>query len=235
MTAVADVAIAVVTVPERAEYLNQVLLGLGDHVRPGCSRDIPMAVFSDYAHHGVAENKNKALRWALATTADWFFISEDDVVVQSHMAVTGYLATARDAGCDHLAFHAHGPANDPGPVGTDHSGAVTFWPHYVGAWCLYSRRSIETCGLFDEHFMNSWDHVEHTLRLSLAGFHPMPGDNHELRAADATGSELWLSEIPGAIENTSIPHTPDWIANRERGRAYWRREKPETYNLVFSR
>jgi hypothetical protein len=73
------------------------------------------------------------------------------------------------------------------------------------------------------------------LRLSLSGFHPMPLENYQLLAADATGSEKWLEEIPESIENTSIPHTEQWQADRTRGRAYWKATYPESFYLVFSR
>ena len=91
-----------------------------------------------------------------------------------------------------------------------------------------SRQSLEECGLMDESFSNAWEHVEHTLRLAKAGFTaPWRG------AADATGSENWLAEIPGSIEHSSIRHTPDWIKGMQEGRKHWLEVAPETYRLVF--
>ena len=230
-----QVFLGVVTVPERDDYFLQVLEGVRRNFGPRYLQGawVNLAVEVDVEHRGVAWAKNRLLTVALESGADWFFIMEDDVIVQSYEAITGYIAAAEASGWDHLAFHAHGPANNPGPAETH--GPVTFWRNYVGAFCLYSRRSIETCGFFDEAFVNSWDHVEHTLRLSLAGFHPLPPEPFELRAADATGSEMWLKEIEGSIQNTSIPHTEEWIANRLRGRQHWKATYPESYRLVFSR
>jgi hypothetical protein len=225
---VVKVCVGLVTVPERHEYLRQVKTALERYVEPE-----DLAVWYDVDHRGVAKAKNELLRWGLEQAADWIFISEDDVVVQSRMAIDGYINAAIETGWGHLSFAHHGPANAKGPIEKDRW--ISTYPHYVGAWSLYSRRSLQVCGLLDEHFVNSWDHVEHTLRLSLAGFHPLPPEPFELRAADATGSERWLKEIPGSIENTVIPHTEQWRADRERGRAYWREHKPETYNLVFAR
>jgi hypothetical protein len=222
--------VGVVTVPERTEYLHQVMHGIEEHLR---YRVADVRTYWDEAHRGPVFGKNELLKRGLASGAEWIFISEDDVVVQDGQAVYGYIRAAEESGWGHLAFAHHGPANEGGPV--EKNEWVSIYPHYVGAWCLYSRRALQVCGLMDEHFIGSWDHVEHTLRLSLAGFHPMPEADFQLRAADATGSEHWLAEIPGSIENTALPHTEQWRADRERGRAYWRAHKPETYRLVFAR
>ena len=226
------VFLGVVTVPERGEYLLQVQEGISRNFKRLVDE---LAIEVDVEHQGVGRAKNTLLRQGLKSGADWLFIMEDDVVPQSPEAITGYIAAAKASGWEHLSFAHHGPANLGGPMGTDETGAVSYYPHYVGAFCLYSRRSIEACGLFDEHFINSWDHVEHTLRLSLSGFHPMPLEKYQLLAADATGSEKWLEEIPESIENTSIPHTEQWQADRTRGRAYWKATYPESFYLVFSR
>lgn len=226
--------LGIVTVPERADYLRQVEEGVSRHLL-GLPDLVHVGTLVDDKHRGVAHTKNRLLRMALETGATYLFLSEDDIIVQSSEAITGYIAAAKTSGWEHLSFAHHGPANLKGPVDKDPTGATSYFPHYVGAWCLYSRRSIETCGFFDETFVNSWDHVEHTLRLSLAGFHPLPPEPYELRAADATGSENWLKEIPGSIENTSIPHTEQWKVDRALGRAYWKATYPDSYRLVFSR
>ena len=78
------------------------------------------------------------------------FISEDDVVIQSPLAVAGYTASMAASGWGHLAFHAHGPANDGGPVeGAEFPPGVTYWPNYVGAWCCYTREALTVGGLMD--------------------------------------------------------------------------------------
>jgi hypothetical protein len=241
----------------RDDYLRQVMEGVEEHLMDVVDEVVifhdgpPSPTFESIAagygirglctwawskeRRGVGRSKNELLRAGLYHECDHLFVMEDDVVPQSSEAITGYLAAAEASNWQHLAFAHHGPANDKGPVENDASGLVTIWPAYVGAFCLYSRLSIETCGLFDEAFVNSWDHVEHTLRLSLAGFHPLPPEPYELRAADATGSEMWLKEIEGSIQNTSISHTEEWKANRLRGRLHWKATYPETYRLLFSR
>lgn len=175
----------------------------------------------------VAKAKNEALQALLGAGCDWLFLMEDDIEVTDPKAVTGYLEAAEASGYDHLMFHAHGP-NNPVPRRRHPSGKVTYWPNSVGAWCLYSRRSIETCGFFDEVFFNAWEHVEHSQRLSLQGFSSVWPDN-----ADATGSEHWLREQPGALENSAIRRSPDWPARVEAGRQHWRDAHPESFKLIW--
>jgi hypothetical protein len=51
--------------------------------------------------------------------------------------------------------------------------------------------------------------------------------------ADATGSDLWLEEIPGSFENSAIRPRADYQANIDGGLAHWRASSPETYELIF--
>src|SRR5665213_2567760 len=179
----------------------------------------------DGENHGVGFAKNALLRAMLDAGCDWLFLSEEDVVVDGPTAITGYIDAAEASGFGHLMFHAHGPAN-PGPVSV--GPVITLWPNYVGAYCLYSRVALETCGLMDEVFYNAWEHVEHSLRLSAAGFSPP-----SFGGADATGSEGWLHEIPGGISNPSIHKDQRWYDAFEAGKRHWLEVQPATYHRVF--
>jgi hypothetical protein len=170
---------------------------------------------------GVA--KNMVLRDLLERGCEWLFVSEDDVLPQSEQAITGYIEACEVSGFDHLMFHGHGPAN---PVPLRSLGAVTIWPNWVGAWCVYRRRALECCGLMDENFHNAWEHVDHSIRMSLHGHLP----DH---APDATGSEAWLREIPDSLGTSVIRADPDWPQQVDEGRTYWRQAHPETYGVVF--
>lgn len=175
---------------------------------------------------GIAHGKNHLFQQLLAVDCDWIFISEDDVVVQDPAAVTGYIRAAEASGLQHLNFHAHGPANPvPLEVGKD----VTLWPNFVGAWSLYSRESLIHGGLMDTHFYNAFEHVEHTVRLAFRGFTTAPQGAQARNVADATGSEEWIKEIPGAIHHSVT------VGDSHVGEAieYWQATQPETYKAVF--
>lgn len=179
----------------------------------------------DIDRRGVAVSKNHLLREMLDAGCDWLFLCEDDIIVTSPQAVHGYIAACEFSGYGHLMFHGHGPHN-PQPLQVE--GLVTLWPNYVGAWTVYHRDVLLECGLLDEQFHNAWEHVEHTLRLSLRGFTP-PWRG----AADATGSEHWLREIPGSIERSTIRQDPAWLDYVMNGKRYWSEAHPDTYDLVF--
>jgi len=188
-----------------------------------------MTVIESPENRGVASAKNLALRYMLESTdADWLFLLEDDILLQDAAAVTEYVRIAEETGQHHLSFAHHGPANAQGPV--DVNGELAYFPHSIGAWCLYSRESLETVGLFDENFHNAWEHVEHELRLIHAGFMPGAGPH---RFPDAANSELWLSEIPSSIEKSSIRPRSDWNSSIVEGLRYWKTAYPETFELMF--
>ncbi len=176
---------------------------------------------------GVAKAKNVGLRYLMSRGCDDIFVLEDDILITSPLAVTGYLEAAKRAGMSHLSYAHHGPANADGPVVTTEFGVEYFF-HAIGAWCYYTKDALLDIGLLDEQFQNAWEHVEHSLRLAVAGYTTGP-----YKWADAIGSASWLSEIPGSIEKSSIRPRSDWSENISNGLTYWRDEKPDTYKLMF--
>ena len=178
---------------------------------------------------GVAKAKNVLLRFMLENTdADWLFLLEDDILLTSPESVTEYVRVAEEIGQHHLSFAHHGPANAGGPVDVD--GDVSYFPHSIGAWCLYSRESLESAGLFDENFHNAWEHVEHELRMMQEGFMPNASPH---RFPDVSDSALWLTEIPSSLEKSSIRPRSDWSISIANGLRYWKEAKPETFEMLF--
>ena len=64
---------------------------------------------------------------------------------------------------------------------------------------FFTREVLEKVGYIDEQFYNAWEHVDHTYRIALAGYHPP-----FWWFADIADSEKYLEEAPGAIDNSSI-------------------------------
>lgn len=233
----------------RPEYFAEVMAGVVKHLGPvvdhvyvyndGSDRqhadayrdaylDLPREIEVTHARKnlGVGIAKNALLRRMMHAGAHWLFLLEDDVVPQCDEAVTGYVAAAQASELHHLAFHAHGPAN--AHIQPEVDGPVSYWPNSVGAFCLYSRVCLARVGLMDEHFLNAFEHVEHTMRLADAGY-----TTGYPRFADATGSERWLAEIPGSVEHSSIVCNPEHRANFVAGREYWKRVRPDTYHRIW--
>jgi GT2 family glycosyltransferase len=186
--------------------------------------DHPWPLHDGLVNQGVAAAKNWCMRTLMKRGCEWLFIAEDDMSIDSPEAVTAYLLAAEASGERHLNFHAHGPANR---IAMFTNGLVTYWPAIVGSWSLYHRDDLEKVGLMDTGLVNAFEHVEHTCRLMRAGAcHRWPG------VADATGSEYWLHEQPGAIEDTSIP-TEGRFAQQRAAILRWRQKDPETLRWIF--
>ena len=85
---------------------------------------------------------------------------------------------------------------------------------------FYTREVLEKCGLYDEEYYNAWEHVDHTYRIIKEGFHPP-----FWWFADIFESEKYLTEAPGAIDNSSIANkTEQWEKNVYGGREIYKRK-----------
>ena len=220
----------------RPKYLQRTLEGVIQHILPYVDRAIvyndgstenyskvykkmdktPIQVLHNTENHGVAHAKNQLFK-ALIPDCDFMFILEDDVVPVHKNAVIGYMAAAKMTGMDHFMFAHHGPANQ---YAVDIKGPIAFWPSCVGAYTFYARETLLQVGLMDENFINAWEHVEHTWRILKY---------HNLRYGyypDVLGSEEWLKEIPGSIDNSSIGQqdNPARIKIILDGLHYWKKK-----------
>jgi GT2 family glycosyltransferase len=172
-------------------------------------------IYKPKKNHGVARAKNTLLKSMIDYGCDYLFLLEDDVIPQSEKAIAGYIEAHKKSGYHHFNFHDHGPANKSGFL--DASDVITIWPHCVGAYSFYTKECIEKVGYMDENFKNAWEHVEHTARIAKEGMHPP-----FWFFVDATGSENWLKEIEGSIQNSSIRQDEEWKKNMQKGLEYWK-------------
>lgn len=194
--------------------------------------------FSHGTNRGVSHAKNQLLERMLADGCDWLFTLEDDILLRSPEAILGYVAACERSGYQHLSFAHHGPGNQGEPAAFlqvpdgNPTGAlriIDFWPHAIGAWCVYGREALLKVGLMDPHFVNAWEHVEHSLRLAQAGFTSAPPTGF----ADVHHSERLLVEIPGSIQRSSISKRTDHVRNIVTGAHYWHDTMPDTWEILF--
>lgn len=169
-------------------------------------------------NRGVASAKNWCLKQMMEAGCDWLFLMEDDIIVKSPDVTDMYIAAALDSGVNHFMFAHHGHGNVAGPLRTN--GSVALYENCVGAFTMFTRQGIIDAGYFDETFVNAVEHIEHTHRLSLAGYHPPLN----LGYADVILSKHWLEEIPGSIDDSSIRARADWKANIIKGLEHWKQK-----------
>lgn len=181
------------------------------------------------AHNGgVAVAKNTLMKQMLADGHDWLFLCEDDIVVRDSRAVTGYIDACVGAGVHHLSFAHHGPMNAQGP--RRWTQRLAWYHHSIGAWTLFTRTCLDAVGYFDTGFNNAWEHVEHELRLIADGW---CGDAEAWCFADARGSQEWITEIPGSLEDSSIRVDPEWNAKMSAGAQHWQATWPDSFARIF--
>lgn len=172
-------------------------------------------VIHEKQNRGVAVAKNQCLSYLLEKGCADLFLIEDDILLLSNRAITGYIQAARKSGYEHLNFAHHGTHNVYEVAKS--TQWIAYYPHCVGAFSYYTRHCLEVIGLLDEHFYNAFEHVEHTKRIADA----------RLTApfwyfADARESKGWLREIPGSLENSSMRLFEDWMPNIEEANTYWK-------------
>lgn len=185
---------------------------------------------------GCSKAKNTAIKEMITTGCDDLFICEDDILIEDDKAITEYIRIGRDYRFHNLCFALHGPINIGRRLPI--KGEVAYYPDSVGAFCYYTKEALELCKnpdgtYFDENFHNAMEHVELTDRISREGltlsFAMFP---------DISDADKYLSEIPGAIENSSIrPHvdTPETKEKFQRNvyeaLKYWKKKDKHRFPL----
>lgn len=181
--------------------------------------DLPFGEWIDNPQNlGVAKSKNIAMKYLLDMGCDHIFIIEDDMLIKDSQIFSHYINASKQSGIQHLMFGYHGPANKNGiskgkpyPRLIVNYGefSLAFNQHCVGAFCYYSRKSLEDVGLIDEEFRNAFDHVSHSYELALKGY-----STPYWWWADLANSLEYIEEQACSEENSSIK-TPETIKQWE--------------------
>jgi len=132
------------------------------------------------SNQGVGRSKNDALRRMLERGVEHIFLIEDDIYLTDDTVFDRYIEAARVSGIQHFNYSQHGVHNKTGPGRLPNPAAlaryadvdIAFYPNCVGAFSYYSHHCLVAVGLMDEEYFNAMVHVDHTLRVILAGLHP---------------------------------------------------------------
>ena len=191
---------------------------------------------------GVGKSKNRAMKHLLDTKCDYIFIIEDDMIILDKSIFKKYIEAHKKSGIHHFNYGPGSPFNrkqniqfdlhnrhlldqnsDPNPkIIFDYGDnvKVSLFEHTVAMFSFFTREVLEKVGLIDEDFYNAWEHVDHTYRIIKAGYHPP-----FWWFADIFESEKYLTEAPGAIDNSSIANkTEQWEKNVYGGREIYKQK-----------
>jgi glycosyltransferase involved in cell wall biosynthesis len=184
---------------------------------------------------GVGKSKNRAMQHLLDKGCDYIFIIEDDMIILDSSIFTKYIEAYKASGIHHFNYGPGSPFNrkqdiqfdlhnrhllkqdsEPNPkMVLDYKTVkVSLFEHTVAMFSFFTKEVLEKVGLIDQAFYNAWEHVDHTYRIIKAGYHPP-----FWWFADLHDSHKYLTEAPGAIDNSSIANkTEQWEKNVYGGR-----------------
>jgi GT2 family glycosyltransferase len=181
----------------------------------------------EYLHNeknlGVGRSKNKALQYLIFNNCDYLFLIEDDIYITNPEVFNEYIKYIEKTGIQHLMFGYHGPANkkDGKPIprlvidyGNNINLALNY--HCVGAFCVYTSKLLTDIGLFDDEYVNAWEHVDHSYQAVKKGYLPA-----YWWWPDIQNSYDFLAEQACSEVNSSIRPREDWRTNIQNGARYF--------------
>jgi len=191
---------------------------------------------------GVGKSKNKAMKHLVSLECDYIFIIEDDMLIKDPAVFDKYIQAYKKSGIHHFNYgpgspfnrkqniefdlhnrhllDQHSPPNPKIIIEYDKETKVALYEHTVAMFSFFTREVLEKVGYIDEDFYNAWEHVDHTYRIIKAGYHPP-----FWWFADIADSDRYLTEAPGAIDNSSIASkTEQWHKNVYNGREIYKQK-----------
>lgn len=255
----AKIGVGIITC-NRPEYLRNLLntiphdkideLVVVNDGKPVADFDFPVEKWIDNpVNLGVGKSKNRALRHLYDNGCDYIFIIEDDMLIKDADIFDKYIAAYKKSGIHHFNYGPGSPFNrkqniefdlhnrhlldqhsEPNPrlvIDYGNDVKIALYEHTVAMFSFFTREVLEKVGYIDEEFYNAWEHVDHTYRIIKAGYHPP-----FWWFADIVDSVNFLTEAPGAIDNSSIANkTEQWKKNVYEGREIYKRKHGHYPNM----
>lgn len=188
-------------------------------------------------HHenlGVGKSKNQALRYLLEKGCTHIFLMEDDIIIKDPNVFNAYIQASKDTGIKHFNFALHGNYNLDSygnpvikkTVEYPSKTKISLYHNVLGALSYYHADVLKSVGFMDENYFNAMEHVDHTLEIIKAGFHP------PFRwFADIENSRNYLEDIVGEHKESEIRKDPEeWRKNFMKACEYF--EKKQGFSVL---
>lgn len=127
---------------------------------------------------GIAQNKNEVLKKFISNNDDHVFIIEDDINIKNIDVFKRYIDTAKYFKLEHLNFCrsfdtmvSHAYVQPFTTVNGNNEYALDLFLRLSGDFSYFTKNAIEKAGLYDERYINAFDHCEHSYRMSMLGFY----------------------------------------------------------------
>jgi len=151
----------------------------------------------------IAQTKNRALKEALKSPYNHFFLVEDIVNVKNDSVYQKFIDTAERTGIECLMWAKAVPNKN---IVFDDDKNIEYWADFAPCFVYYSRSSIEKVGLLDEEMpANTWQEIAHAKKigdLGLStpfGMFASPRNITELEVTDDRGKWINRGKIDEAI------------------------------------
>lgn len=188
---------------------------------------------------GVCNAKNLALE-SLHGTSDYIFLIEDDMLILNQDVFRKYVEASKVTGIQHFNYGPGSPFNrkqtihnfdlhnrhlldqtsEPNPKLIVDYGVckISLYEHTVAMFSMFTKSILDKVGYMNEDYDQCWEHVDHTYDIIKAGGHPP-----FWWFADIENSHTYLTEAPGAIENSAIAKDKtEWMNKVMAGREIYK-------------
>lgn len=204
---------------DKCDVSEIIIINDGDEpVDQSIRNDQETVLINNDENLGVGKCKNMLLQRLFDSGHEHIFLIEDDMKIVDPNIFDIYIGVAEHTGLLHLNFCLHGEDNKKNGVANpklivDYGDvSVSLYHNIYGALSYYHRSVIDQIGLMDEGYMNAMEHVDHTMQVIKAGYHP------PFRwFADVTNSDKLITEQDNNHSDSVIRKDQEWINNFKHG------------------
>lgn len=165
----------------------------------------------------ITKSKNKALKEALKSPYDYFFLTENNCKILDDTVYDKFIECSKKTGIQALMW-GEGGLNKKLPFEDD--PYIVYYSDFATAFTMYTREAIEKVGLLDEEMPpNTWQEIEHAKRI---------GDNG---MSSPFGMFASPRRIDGMLSIKSPKDEFKNLARMEEALRYWQRKDGEEFPI----